>query len=66
MKGLALAGFGTPVELDPFSETMYNISFEGVITRPSNTVGMRIYGGYVYGLHDGEECRNKQQRAINI
>jgi len=29
-------------------------------------VGMRIYGGYVYGLHDGEECRNEQQRAINI
>jgi len=20
----------------------------------------------VYGLHDGEECRNEQQRAINI
>jgi len=29
-------------------------------------VGMRIYGGYVYGLHDREECRNEQQRAINI
>jgi len=28
--------------------------------------GMRIYGGYVYGLHDGKECRNEQQRAINI
>ena len=20
----------------------------------------------MYGLHDGEECRNEQQRAINI
>jgi len=27
---------------------------------------MRIYGGDVYGLHDRDECRNAQQRAINI
>ena len=31
-----------------------------------NCVGMRTYGGYVYGLHNREECRNEQQRAINI
>jgi len=31
-KGLAWAGFGTPVELDPFSETNYvTFPFEGVI-----------------------------------
>ena len=29
-------------------------------------VGMRIYGGDVYGLCDGDERRNAQQRAINI
>ena len=27
---------------------------------------MRIYGGDVYGLCDGDEYRNAQQRAINI
>ena len=27
---------------------------------------MRIHGGDVYGLRDGDECRNAQQRAINI
>jgi len=29
-------------------------------------VGMKIYGGYGYGLRDRDECRNAQQRAINI
>jgi len=32
-KGLELAGFGTPVELDPFSETTTLRSFEGVINK---------------------------------
>ena len=27
---------------------------------------MKIYGGYGYGLRDRDECRNAQQRAINI
>jgi len=28
-------------------------------------VGMRIYGGDVYGIRDGDECRNGHQREIS-
>ena len=45
----------------PFSQ----VSGYQVLGFCSTSAGMRIYGGYVYGLHDGEECRNEQQRAIN-
>jgi len=30
-KGFAFTGIGTPFELDPFSETNYVVSLEGVI-----------------------------------
>jgi len=50
-------------ELPPFRNGKHNS--EGASTL-DHDVGMRIYGGYVYGLHDGEECRDEQQRAINI